>query len=157
MSNDGGTMAKVEEFIVDTLAALEYNGVKVFKTADHWDGQIGQEDSGKESFERYTPFAFVKGFHNDPDFEGDRDLKQSFRFAVCVGQSAKTSKLSRIGDDKNLGVSMLHDLVIDAINGKHPGSGIQTECLFFDGASEVVDGKNKYAEELQFKADYIKE
>ncbi len=69
---------------------------------------------------------------------GPFDLRQSFIIAIAVGQSGKNLEEARIGSANKLGVAMIHDLVITALNGQHPGEGIQTERLFFDGAQVSV-------------------
>lgn len=156
MAHDNGTMTKLEEYVVAILSALtDADGEAIFKTVEHWNGQIASGGSGLASFDKFAPFAFISCYHERPDFEGDRDLKQSFIIAVAIGQSGKDLVEARIGSDRQLGCSMLHDLVIDALNDTHPGEGVQTENLYYDGAQLIINGDKKYAEQIEFKADYI--
>jgi len=155
MPNDGGTVAVIEQFIADTLAALTYNNVAVFKTAEVWRFQIGAGEGGIEAFKRYEPFAFVKYQPPTGDREGDYDLRQVLRFAVVIGVESRSAGAARTGDSNNLGTSKIRDLVIDALDGQHPGESTNCDPIYYRGELEAFDSPTRHAIEMYFEANMI--
>ncbi|MCP4566826.1 MAG: hypothetical protein GY841_04505 [FCB group bacterium] len=126
MADDNGLVADLEADIVTRLTAITLTGDTVFRTVDHWRFQLVSGDS----FKSYAPFAFVEyDGTSRTSWEGDHDLKQTLMFTIRVGTEikAKDGGASRIGvgtdgglGDRQLGVSRLRDLVIDAMQREHP-------------------------------------
>lgn len=156
MANDGGMTARIEAWFIEQLKSLEYDNKGVFKTVEHWRHQIGLGNSGIESFDRYAPFAFVKWQPTRPDREGGYDLNQKLTVAVAIGQTSKSKGNARIGDDDEIGISLMHSLVINLFEGKHPGEGFTCDEFYYNGEDESVDHPKKYAIEIYFEANYMK-
>jgi len=154
-SNDGGLIAKIEQWIADTLVALTNQNEAVFKTAEVWKYQIGVDKAGPEAFTRYQPFAFVSYLPVEAEREGDYDLRQVLQFAVAIGIESKSDGVARIGDDNNLGISRIRELVIDSLDGTHPGTGYDCDDLFYTGEIELVDSPRKYAIQMHFRTNWL--
>jgi len=157
MANDGGLMAKLEQWLADTLAALQNDGDSVFKTADVWRHQIAATSGGMEAFERFAPFAFVSYMSVDAAREGGYDLRQVLEFAILIGVNSKSDGVARTGDANNLGTSKLRDLVIAAFDRKHPGSGFTCDEFYYTGEVEVFDSPKRHAIQMHFETSYITE
>jgi len=147
--------ARIEAWFVSQLTALEYEGKIVFKTVDHWRGQIGIGNSGIESFERFAPFAFVKYQPVRPSREGDYDLNRKLRIAVAVGQSSREAGIARIGSDTKMGISIIQSLVVNLFESVHPGDGFSCDDFYYTGDAESVDHPKRFAIELYFEASYL--
>jgi len=153
MAKAKGMTAKLEDWIVSILAALVDDDDKpVFKTAEPWEHQL---ESGVESFKQFEPFAFVSYWPADAAREGDYDLREVLRFSVLIGIESKSKGTARRGDDNNLGASKIRDLVIAALDGKHPGDGFDCDSLYFTGETELVDSLKRYATELHFQENWL--
>lgn len=156
MANDSGMTARIEAWFVAQLKTLQNNNKDVFKTVDHWRHQIGLGDSGIESFGRYAPFAFVKWQPTSPGREGGYDLNQKLTIAVAIGQISKAIGDARIGNANEIGISLMHTLVINLFEGKHPGEGFTCDDFYYAGDDESVDYPKKCAIEIYFEANYIR-
>ncbi len=155
MANDGGMLARLEQWIADTLAALQSGGSDVFKTADVWKHQIAVGQSGVESFDAYEPFAFAAYARVDADRQGDHDLRQTWVFALLIGVSSKEPAVCRIGDANHLGTSKIRELVIKALDGVHPGAGFNCDQFRYVGEIEFVDMEKKHGIAMQFEVPWI--
>ena len=155
MANDGGMLAKLEQWIADTLAALQNGGSDVFKTADVWKHQLSIARSGVESFDSYQPFAFAAYSRVDADRQGDYDLRQIFEFAVLIGVGSKEKGVCRMGDANSLGTSKIRELVIAALDRVHPGAGFSCDEFKYVGEVEFVDLPKKHAIEMHFQIPWI--
>jgi len=150
MANDGGLVAKLEQWFADTLAALT-----VFRTADIWRHQISATKSGMEAFPRYEPFAFVSYQSVDAAREGGYQLRQVLEFAILIGVESKTDGVARFGDSNNLGTSKLRDLVIAAFDKKHPGSGLKCDEIYYTGDIEVFDSPKRHMLQMTFETSFL--
>ena len=150
-----GAVSAIEQFIVDTLKLLKYNGAAVFKTVDNWKWQIGADAGGIEAFGKYSPFAFVAYEPPSSEREGDYALKQVLRFAVTIGIECKTAGVARVGDATHLGASKIRDLVIAALDGSHPGDSVACDCLYYQNEAELVSSANRHAIDMFFQANFI--
>ncbi len=155
MANDGGMLAKLEQWIADTLAALQDGGADVFKTADVWKHQISVGRSGVESFDSYEPFAFAAYMRVNVDRQGDYDLRQVFEFAVLVGVGSKEASVCRMGDGTSMGTSKIRELVIAALDGVHPGAGFSCDEFKYVGEVEFIDLPKKHAIEMHFEIPWV--
>ena len=155
MANDGGMLAKLEQRIADTLAALQVDEADVFKTADVWKHQIAVGRSGVESFDGLEPFAFAAYSRVDADRQGDYDLRQIFEFAVLIGVGSKEAGVCRMGDGSSLGTSKIRELVIAALDGVHPGDGFSCDEFKYVGEVEFIDLPKKHAIEMHFQIPWI--
>jgi len=156
MANDGGLIAKLEQWMADTLKALQDSGKDVFRTVDVWKHQISAGKGGMEAFDRYEPFAFVSYQSTDSAREGDHDLRQVLEFAVLIGVQSKVDGVARFGDDNNLGTSKIRDLVIAAFDKQRP-SDAQITCdeFYYTGDVEVVDSPKRHAIEMTFEVSQL--
>jgi hypothetical protein len=155
MSTDNGMTARIEAWFVSQLTALKYEGETVFKTVDHWRGQIGIGKSGIESFERFAPWAYVKYQPVRPEREGDYDLNRKLRIAVALGQSSREAGIARIGSGTKLGISIIQTLVTNLFEGVHPGEGFTCDEFNYTGDAEIVDQPKRCGIELYFEANYL--
>lgn len=155
MPTDNGMTARIEAWFVSKLTALQYEGETVFKTVDHWRGQIGIGNSGIESFDRFAPFAYVKYQPVRPGREGDYDLNRKLRIAIALGQSSKAAGIARIGSDTELGISIIQSLVTNLFEGVHPGEGFTCDDFYYTGDAESVDYPKRCGIELYFEANYL--
>ena len=165
MSSDAGMMGRIEDWFISRLAALEYEGELVFEktvnqqkqvNVDHWKHQIASGEAGIESFDRYAPFAFVKWQPwGTVDREGDYDLNQKIRIAVAIGQTSKHRGAARFGGDRVIGTSLMHSLVINLFEGKHPGADFTCDDFYYKGDEESVDHPNRHGIEMYFEANYL--
>jgi hypothetical protein len=155
MSKTKGMSVRIEDWIVTVLAALKDNeGVDVFKTVQPYIGQL--DEKGIEGILGLQPFAFVAYFPFSPQREGDYDLNDKLRFSVLIGIESKEAGVARRGDDAHLGASQIRDLVITAIEKKHPGEGFDCDEFYYDSETEWVDSPKKYATELFFVANWLR-
>ena len=152
MAIEKGMTAKIEDWMAATLAALQYEGAAVFKTAEAWAWQLA---SGAESFTAFSPFAFVEYWPADAAREGDFDLREVLRFSVLIGAESKADGIARRGDANHVGVSKIRDLVIEALDGVHPGDGFNCDELEYFSETEMVDAPKKYATELHFRCNWL--
>jgi hypothetical protein len=150
-----GKTTNIEQWIADTLAALTYDGKAAFKKAEVWNFQIAATRGGFEAFDRYAPFAFVAFDSVDGHREGDHDLRQAMVFRVAIGFTSKEDGVARIGDANNLGCDKARDLVIAALDGKHPGVGFDCDDLFYDGEVILVEAPKIYAIQMHFKVNLM--
>lgn len=154
MANDGGLIARLEQWLADTLKALTYgdNEKPVFTTADIWKHQVGAANGGGEKFTNYTPFAFVGYQSCEAGREGGYDLRQVLEFAVFIGVESITDGVARTGDATHLGVSMIRDFVIAALDSQHPGSGFDCDEFYYTGEVTVFHMARRHAIEMYFTA-----
>ena len=155
MANDGGLIAKLEQWLADTLAALTNNDKKVFNTAEVWKHQIAATKSGMEAFPRYEPFAFVSYQSDDAAREGDYDLRQVIEFAILIGVESKSDGVARFGDADHLGTSKIRDLVIAALDRKHPGDDLTCDEFYYTGGIEVFDSPKRHAIQMNFETSQL--
>jgi len=155
MANDSGLMAKIEQWMAETLAALTYNGEKVFKTAAVWKHQVSATEGGMKAFARYEPFAFVAYSSADAAREGSYDLRQVLEFAVLIGVESKSDGVARFGNDNNLGTSKIRDLVIAALDRKHPGGDLTCDEFYYTGEIEVFDSPKRHAIQMHFETSHL--
>ncbi|RKY12656.1 MAG: hypothetical protein DRP65_00425 [Planctomycetota bacterium] len=150
MANDGGMIAKLEQWMADTLKALY-----VFKTAEVWKHQVGATKAGMEAFARYSPFAFVGYFGTDTAREGDKDLRQILEFRVLIGITSKSDGVARFGSSRKLGTSKIRDLVIAAFDKVHPGGELTCDELYYTGDIEALDAPKMHAIEMKFETSFM--
>lgn len=153
MAIDNGVAAQLEQFIINTLKAIEVDSETLFKKVDHYKGQLGE--GGNEKYEAIAPFAFVCWQPESENREGDYSLRSVYRFGVVVGQHNKKAGVARIGDGKNLGISAIHEYVTAALDGKHPGGELGCDDLFYRGSHTLVNDKTRFAIQMAFEANYI--
>jgi len=157
MANDGGMMAKIEQWFVDTLAALASGGNNVFKTTDIWKHQISASKSGLEAFSRYAPFAFVSYQDAEGKREGDNDLRQVLAFAILIGVESKSDGVARTGNSRHLGTSKIRDLLITAFDQKRPDSefAYAIDPFYYIDDVEVIDLTKKHAIRMVFECSFM--
>ena len=161
MSNDGGLDARVEDWAVGLLTALESSSQAVFKTVAPWAEQIGsfKTGGGEQSFDRFAPFAFVKVVPGSPDGEkvGGTDCLEFIRLHVSIGQADDSPGVARRGSSSKLGVSKIRELVFDLLNDAHPGSGFACDVFEYEAIADYDLGtdENRAGYELVFKANNI--
>ncbi len=155
MANDGGLVAKTEQWIADTLAALTNGGKDVFRTADVWKHQLLAKKGGTEAFDRYEPFAFVGYNPEIPGREGDYDLKQVLGFSVAIGIKSKYDGVARIGNSNHLGCSKIRELVIAALDKEHPDVSIACDDLFYVSEFVIADDPKRYGLQLNFIVNFM--
>ena len=155
MAKTKGITAQLEDWLAAQLAALQEDGEDVFRTAEPWQHQLTRA-SLKESFPRYSPFAFVSYFPFTPAREGDYDLDDVLRFAIMIGVEYKEPGIARRGDDDHLGISRMRDLVIAALDDAHPGESFTIDNFEYVGENDVLDEPKRYMTELQFQARNLK-
>ena len=151
MSNDSGLIAKLEQWMVDTITALG-----LFKTADVWKHQVGLDGGGSESFTGFEPFAFVAYVAADTAREGGNDLREVLEFAVVTGVESKYPGVARFGDANNKGVSALRDSLIAAFDRARPDDAtITCDQFYYTGDFLIVDTPKRCAIEMHFECSQI--
>ena len=156
MVNDGGLIAKLEQWFADQLAALQYDNALVFKTAEVWKHQIAAISAGTEAFDRYQPFAFVSFLTTEGAREGSYDLRQVLEFAIVLGVKGAADGVARFGDANNLGISKIRDLVIDLFDKKRPTSEDFTcDEIYYTGDFPIVDLPRHYAIQMSFEVSQL--
>lgn len=157
MANDGGLIAKLEQWMADTLAAItDSNGDDVFKKADIWKHQVAATEGGMQAFTKYEPFAFVAYMSGDAAREGDYDLRQVLEFAVLIGVESKSNGVARFGDGNNLGTSKIRDLVIAAFDKQRPSDEtITCDEFYYTGEVEVFDSPKHHAIQMTFEVSQL--
>jgi len=155
MANDDGLIAKLEQWMADTLAALQSDGADVFKTAEVWKHQVAVGGSGSESFTSHQPFAFVGYLAADAAREGDNDLREVLEFGVLIGVESKHPGVARIGDANNLGISKIRDLVIAAFDRNHPGGSIECDPFYYTGDIKFVETDKRCAIQMHFECSNL--
>lgn len=156
MANDGGLIAKLEQWLADTLAAMILDGSNVFKTADVWRHQVAATSAGFEAFDRWEPFAFVAYEGADAAREGDYDLREVLRFAILIGVESRSKGVARTGNGNNPGISRIRDLVIAALDRQRPTDGTITCDEFnYTGDIEIIDSPRRHAIEMHFEVNQL--
>jgi len=155
MANDGGYIAKLEQWFATALAELQYGGSDVFRTADVWRHQVSAGSGGMEAFSGFAPFAFVSYSGDDAAREGGYDLRQVLEFSILVGTESKYPSLARFGDAGHLGLSKIHDLIITLFDRRHPGTGFACDEIYYTSTVEVLDSPERYMAEMKFETSYI--
>jgi hypothetical protein len=155
MANDGGLVAKLEQWFADQLAALKYNGVAVFKTADIWRHQIAATKGGLEASDGLSAYAFVSYQSVDGQREGGYDLRQVMGFAILIGVSSREAGVARFGDANNLGTSKIRDLVIALFDKQHPDGDLACDEIYYTDELEVIDSPNRHAIQMNFEVSYL--
>ncbi len=151
MSNDSGLIAKLEQWMVDTIAALD-----LFKTVDVWKHQTGLDGSFTESFARYEPFAFVAYIAATAAREGGYDLREVLEFGVVIGVESKEPGVARLGDDNNKGISSLRDSLIATFDRTRPDDETVTcDEFYFMSDLLVVDSPKRCALEMRFECSQM--
>ncbi|MDH4203611.1 MAG: hypothetical protein OEV87_12065 [Phycisphaerae bacterium] len=156
MAKQKGMTSRIEDAAITKLTAMKDNeSVALFKTTDHWKHQINVGDAGVEDFARYAPFAFVKCMVIDVRREGDYDADYILRLHIPIGQDSKSPGICRTGDDTHVGTSQMADLVREAFDFWHPGSGFDCDDFHYATQEERIDRPNRHAIELVFEANWI--
>lgn len=158
--NDGGLVAKLEQWLADTLKAMTYgeDDVLVFKTADIWRHQIAATAGGLDAIERYQPFAFASYQGASSAREGGNDLRQIPSFAILIGVSSKEEGVARFGDATHLGTSKIRDLVILALDKKRPdGTDITCDEFYYIDEIELVDMPKCHCIQMNFEVSQVNE
>jgi len=155
MATDSGMLARLEAWFVEQLTALEHDGKKVFKTVDHWRGQIGLDAGGVESFDQFAPYAFVAFSPTGPERAGGYDLNRKITITVAIGQTSKAAGIARIGDANHPGISLIHTLVINLFEGQHPGDGFTCDEFYFISELQNVNHPKRFGMQLFFSANYL--
>lgn len=151
MANDGGIIALLEQWMADTLKALD-----LFKTVDVWRHQIAAGSGGMEVFTRCAPFAFVSWQSTGAAREGGNDLRQILEFAILIGVESKSAGLARFGSSRKKGTSAIRDLVIAAFDKKRPDGGAFTcDEFYYTGDFEVLDQPNRHAIQMNFEVSQL--
>lgn len=154
-TTDDGMFARLEAWAAGVLAELTHGGTALFKTALPWRHQIGLDNSGVESFDRFSPFAFVKVEGADASREGDYDLNFKLRLTVAFGQTALKAGSARIGDASTIGCSQIADIVRAAFDGVHPGAGFDCDDFYFSAVYDSVEDVKRHAMEMHFEANWL--
>jgi hypothetical protein len=155
MSNDGGLISQLEQWFADTLAALEIETIKVFRTADIWRFQVSPDKAGLESYERYAPFAFVGYLSTDTAREGGYDLRQVLEFAIVLGVTSKAEGVARFGDESHLGIGKIRDLVINLFDKKHPGGELKCDEIYYTGEIIYAATPKVFAVQMHFETSFM--
>lgn len=156
MPHDGGLIATLEQYIVDTLAVLQNEGVAVFKTAEKWRHQIAATAGGLDAMDRYEPFAFVSYMDADNAREGSRDLREVLSFAVLIGVCSREDGICRYGDANNLGTSKIRDLVIAAFDKQRPDDpDVKCDEFYYIRDFEIVDSPKRHAIQMVFEVSQM--
>jgi hypothetical protein len=156
MANDGGLMAVLEQWMADTLAALQDGGADVFKTADIWRHQLAGTGGGLEASSRYAPFAFISYQGAKSAREGDNDLRQIFEFAVLIGAESAIDGIARFGDGAHLGTSKIRDLIIALFDKKRPDDAeITCDEFYYIDEIEILDMPRKHWVQLNFEVSQL--
>lgn len=149
-----GITAAIEQFLVDTLKVLKYDGKTVFKTVDRWRWQIGANEGGLETFDALAPFAFAAYEPPSGQCQGG-DLQQILKFSITFGTASKQAGICRCGDANHLGTSKIRDLIIAALDKSHPGSSIACDPIYYQDEAELVDSANRHAIDMFFTTNFI--
>jgi hypothetical protein len=153
--NDGGLIAVLAQWAVDTLKALKYNDIDVFKTVDIWKHQVGITASGQEASGRYQPFAFVGSGDEDSTRQGG-DLRRSPGIKVMIGVDAKEDGVAQWGDATHPGTSKIRDLVIVALDEQRPNDAeITCDEFYYDHLIEILDMPKRHWVQLNFTVGQI--
>jgi hypothetical protein len=158
MANDGGLVAKLEQWLADTLAALTYgdDDALVFKTADVWKHQVAATEGGVEAGDRFAPFAFASYQSGNSAREGDNDLRQIPTFAILIGVTSKENGVARFGDATHLGISKIRDLIINALDKKRPdGTDITCDEFYYMEEIEILDQPKRHWIQMNFEVSQI--
>ncbi len=156
IGTDLGEVARIEQWIVDTLAALtDDNNKAIFKTVEIWKHQVAATKAGFEAFGRHAPFAFPSYDYTDGAREGDYDLRQAFVFSIMIGNTSKADGIARTGNANKIGTLKMRDLVIAALDHKHPGAGFDCDDLHYLRDIEIVDMPKTHALQMQFRCNLI--
>jgi len=151
MANDGGLIARLEQWFADTLAALQYEGSDVFKTAEVWMHQLSAIAGGMQALDRYEPCAFVGYDSADSAREGDHDLREVLEFGILIGVESRVKGVARIGDGTRLGTSKIRDLVIAALESKHPGAPLACDDIYYTGDTVIFDTPRQHVIMMSFE------
>lgn len=156
MPNDGGLIAVLEQWLADTLAALQHEGSLVFKTAEVWKHQIAASAGGYEKADGFAPFAFVGYLSGESAREGDNDLREVLEFGILVGCKSKYPGVARFGDADDLGTSKIRDLVIAAFDQKRPDDEeIECDEFYYTGDNEIFDSPVRHMIQMNFEVSKI--
>lgn len=156
MALEPGILTQVEDWAITTLAALkDGNEADLFKTVDHWHGQLASGGSGYESFNKYTAFAFVQAELNRVSRQGDGDGCVEIQLFVMIGQSSKEEGICRLGDATHVGTNRMFEKVLLALDGKHPGDGIACDDFFLTDVLENINQPKRHGIQPVFTAKWI--
>ncbi len=155
MANDGSMVARLEQYVADTLAALTSGGKAIFKTADIWRHQVAATKGGIEAIDRFAPFAFASYNGKGARREGSGDLCQELAISILVGQISKVNGVCRIGDGTVLGTAKMSELVIAALDKQHPGDGFDCDCFYYEGEYEIVDQPRRHVIQMNFAINWL--
>lgn len=142
---------EIETILKTVLTGLTGADEKaIFRTVELWDNQI--TPGGKNSFERFAPFVFIKYLPADYDRAGDGDLVRNLDFAITIGTH---------GQDARSECLDLLERVIQAIDKKHPNTldaeaaAISCDELVATDEAEIVDAPKQYAMSVIFTAKKV--
>lgn len=146
------TLTAVETWAVAQLSAIRISGTPLFKTVDHWRGQVGLADGGVASFHRYAPFAFVAAEIGRLSREGDYDANLSIVLNVMIGAADETIGRWRIGER---GVNAMFEAAFLEIDGQHPGQSLACNDFYLTDTIENITTDKFGGIQLVFAADWI--
>ncbi len=153
-TNDGGTIALLEQAIADKLATLKYNDKSFFKKTEPWRYQIWVDKGGAiQGFMENAPFGFTKFVPGGGSNVEGGDTCRHFKFEIFFGQQSKERGVARIGDANNIGISKMYDIIFAAFNGWQPDASFNIGTFYYDDDAEMVDEPNNYGMSLFFRAD----
>jgi hypothetical protein len=153
--HDGGLMASLAQWIVNALAALQYEGVSVFNSAELWRHQI-LPTAGDADIEALKCFAFVNYMDDDTAREGDKDLREIPTFDILVGVSSKVAGVCKWGDATHLGTSRIRDLIIDLFDKKRPDDEtVVCDEFYYAGSVTVLDRPRSHVIQMSFEVSQM--
>ena len=153
MAIEKGITAKLEDWIASGLSALEYDGSAVFSNAKPWEHQY---PVGPESLKNKGRIAIVRYEPTNAAREGDYNLRDILEFSVAIVVSVPSKGINRRGNSKHLGASKIRDLVIDNLDGSHPGDGFNCDELYYVGEANSSDTPEYYLTYLFFRINQMR-
>jgi len=155
-TNDGGLVAFLAQWVIDTLKALKLDDVDVFKTVDLWKHQVGVTESGMEASGRYSPFAFVSCGDEDTAREGGNDLRRIPDIRILIGVDSKLDGDALWGNADKPGTSKIRDLIIAALDKKQPDDeNITCDEFYYIRAVEILDQPKRHWVRMDFEVSQM--
>jgi hypothetical protein len=148
MAHELGIKTKIEDYMAAVLVALQSDGKDIFKKAEPWSDQL---TSLAESVLGKSPFAYVGSYSGPADRAGDFDLTRNLQFSILIGLQYKQPGVARRGDATHIGAGTIEELVIAALDKKHPGGNLDCDDMEYQGSEELLDTGKKYIFQMNFK------
>lgn len=157
MANDSSLRSSLEQWFADQLAALTFEGKKVFneKGADVWKHQIRATEGGIEGFTQFAPFAFCSVVDTDGQREGGYDLKEVIEIVVFIGVESKYPGDARTGNATQLGTNKICEFVIALFDKHHPDNSLTCDEIYYMRDLEVIDTPLVHAREIHFEVSFL--